>query len=157
VLTFWKELKPHVRFTNSNENSVKALANNVALIATVWEDDLYTLANKGLIPQTVSPVILRSGQVGDGDGLFVVSTTDKLEAALLFADFLMSEKVQIDKLELTGSRTARTTLQTKGKIPAKLAKYLVPDTIYRVRTRPRINGQITDAASNLFIKEIVAK
>ncbi len=157
VLDYWKALKPHVRFTNSNENSAKALANNVALIATVWEDDLYTLASKGLIPQTVSPVILRTGQVGDGDGLFVVSSTDKLEAALLFADFLMSEKVQIDKLELTGSRTARTTLLTKGKIPAKLAKYLVPDQIYRVRTRPRINGQISNTAADLFVKEIIAK
>ena len=157
VLTYWKALKPLVRFTNSNENSVKALANNVALVATVWEDDLYSLATKGLIPQTVSPIILRSGQVGDGDGLFVVSTTDKLEAALLFADFLMSEKVQIDKLEQTGSRTARTTLQTKGKIPAKLAKYLVPDVIYHVRTRPRINGQISGTAADLFVKEIIAK
>lgn len=157
VLSYWRTLKPHVRFTNSNENSAKALANNVALIATVWEDDLYTLASKGLIPNTVSPIIMRSGQVGDGDGLFVVSTTDKLEAALLFADFLMSEKVQIDKLEQTGSRTARTTLLTKGKIPTKLAKYLVPDTIYRVRTRPRINGQISNTAADLFVKEIIAK
>jgi ABC-type uncharacterized transport system YnjBCD substrate-binding protein len=157
VLNYWRTLKPFVRFTSSNENSVKALANNVALVATVWEDDLYTLANKGLVPQTVAPIMLRTGQVGDGDGLFVVSSTEKLEAALLFADFLMSEKVQIDKLEQTGSRTARVKLQTKGKIPPKLAKYLVPDTIYRVRTRARINGQITNAAADIFVKEIIAK
>ncbi len=157
VLAYWQTLRPFVKFTSSNENSVKALANNVALVATVWEDDLYTLANKGLVPPTVAPTMLRTGQVGDGDGLFVVASTEKLEAALLFADFLMSEKVQIDKLEQTGSRTARVNLQTKGKIPAKLAKYLVPDVLYHVRTRARINGQITNAAADIFVKEIIAK
>ncbi len=154
---YWRSLKPYVKFSNGNENSIKALANNVALVATVWEDDLYTLATKGLVPQSARPVLLQTGQVGDGDGLFIVASTQKLEAALLYANFLMSDKVQIDKLEQTGSRTARVKLQTKGKIPDKLAKFLVLDTMYHERTRPRINGQITDAAADLFVKEIIAK
>ena len=29
--------------------------------------------------------------------------------------------------------------------------------MYHDRTRPRINGQITDAAADLFVKEIIAK
>jgi len=157
VLAYWRSLRPHVKFSSSNENSIKALANNVALVATVWEDDLYTLASKGLVPQSTRPILLRSGQVGDGDGLFIVASTQKLEAALLYANFLMSDKVQIDKLEQTGSRTARVKLQTKGKIPEKLAKFLLPDAMYHERTRPRINGQITDAAADIFVKEIVAK
>jgi len=157
VLAYWRSLKPHIKFSNSNENSIKALANNVALVATVWEDDLFTLATKGLVPQSARPVLLQTGQVGDGDGLFIVASTQKLEAALLYANFLMSDKVQIDKLEQTGSRTARVNLQTKGKIPEKLAKFLVLDTMYHERTRPRINGQITDAAADLFVKEIIAK
>ncbi|TLZ82557.1 MAG: extracellular solute-binding protein [Methanobacteriota archaeon] len=157
VLAYWRSLKPYVKFSNGNENSIKALANNVALVATVWEDDLYTLATKGLVPQSARPVLLQTGQVGDGDGLFIVASTQKLEAALLYANFLMSDKVQIDKLEQTGSRTARVNLQTKGKIPEKLAKFLVLDTMYHQRTRPRINGQITDAAADLFVKEIIAK
>src|SRR5438552_1841151 len=125
VLAYWRSLKPYVKFSNGNENSIKALANNVALVATVWEDDLYTLATKGLVPQSARPVLLQTGQVGDGDGLFIVASTQKLEAALLYANFLMSDKVQIDKLEQTGSRTARVNLQTKGKIPEKLAKFLI--------------------------------
>ena len=157
VLAYWRALKPHVKFSSSNENSIKALANNVALVATVWEDDLYTLATKGLVPQTARPMLLQTGQVGDGDGLFIVASTQKLEAALLYANFLMSDKVQIDKLEQTGSRTARVNLQTKGKIPDKLAKFLLLDAMYHDRTRPRINGQITDAAADLFVKEIIAK
>lgn len=157
VLAYWRSLKPHVKFSSSNENSIKALANNVALVATVWEDDLYTLATKGLVPPSIRPVLLRTGQVGDGDGLFVVASTQKLEAALLYANFLMSDKVQIDKLEQTGSRTARLKLQTQGKIPDTLAKFLVVDSMYHSRTRPRINGQITDAAADLFVSEIIAK
>ncbi len=157
VLTYWRALKPHVKFSGSNENSIKALANNVALVATVWEDDLYTLASKGLVPPSIRPVLLQTGQVGDGDGLFVVSSTQKLEAALLYANFLMSDKVQIDKLEQTGSRTARLKLQTQGKIPDNLAKFLVVDSLYHARTRPRINGQITNAAADLFVLEIIAK
>ena len=157
VLAYWRVLKPHVKFSSGNENSIKALANNVALVATVWEDDLYTLATKGLVPQTARPMLLQTGQVGDGDGLFIVASTQKLEAALLYANFLMSDKVQIDKLEQTGSRTARVNLQTKGKIPDKLAKFLLLDAMYHDRTRPRINGQITDAAADLFVKEIIAK
>ncbi len=157
VLAYWRTLKAHVKFTSSNENSIKALANNVALVSTVWEDDLYTLANKGLVPKTVRPTLLKTGQVGDGDGLFVVASTEKAEAALLFANFLMSERVQIDKMEQTGSRTARVSLVTKGKIPANLAQYLLPDAVYHERTRPRINGQITNAAADMFVKEIIAK
>ena len=95
--------------------------------------------------------------MGDGDGLFVVASTQKLEAALLYANFLMNDKVQIDKLEQTGSRTARLKLQTQGKIPDNLAKFLVVDSLYHARTRPRINGQITNAAADLFVLEIIAK
>lgn len=157
VVGYFRQIQPYVRFTSSNENSIRALANNVAMVATVWEDDLYTLASKGMVPQTVRPYLLQTGQVGDGDGLFVVSSTRKPEAALLFADFLMSDKVQIDKLEQTGSRTARLDLQTKGKIPADLAKYLIPDDMYHSRTKARINGLISSAAADMFVKEIIAK
>jgi multiple sugar transport system substrate-binding protein/putative spermidine/putrescine transport system substrate-binding protein len=129
----------------------------VAVIATVWEDDLYTLANKGLVQKTVRPFLLKTGQVGDGDGLFVVASTPAPEASLLFANFLMSEDVQIAKMEQTGSRTARLDLVTKGKIPENLAVFLVPDQEYQERTRPRINGLISDAAADKFVKEVIAQ
>jgi putative spermidine/putrescine transport system substrate-binding protein len=157
VVAFFKEQKPYIEFTNGNEASIQALANKVAVIATVWEDDLYTLANKGLVQKTVRPFLLKTGEVGDGDGLFVVASTPEPEAALLFANFLMSEEVQIAKTEQTGSRTARLDLETKGKIPENLAKFLVPDQEYQERTRPRINGLISDAAADKFVKEVIAQ
>jgi putative spermidine/putrescine transport system substrate-binding protein len=155
VLDYFRKLKPFVQFTNGNEASVQALANNTAYVATVWEDDLYTLATKGLVPPTVHPSLLRTGQVGDGDGLIILSTTPRLEASLLFSNFLMGDKVQIDKLEQTGSRTARVDLRTRGKIPANLAPFLLPDAEYHSRTATRINGVISDAAVAIFIREIL--
>jgi ABC-type uncharacterized transport system YnjBCD substrate-binding protein len=156
VVQFFRDRRDVIDFTNGNENSIEDIANGVVAFATVWEDDLYTLAAKGMVPKTVKPLLLASGEVGDGDGLFVVAGTDKLEAALVYANFLMSDKVQIDKLEQTGSRTARTDLLTAGKIPDRLAVYLVPDAAYHQATRPRINGLVSDAAADIFVKEVIA-
>jgi putative spermidine/putrescine transport system substrate-binding protein len=155
VLDYFKKIKPYVTFTNGNEASVQALANNAAYVATVWEDDLYTLASKGLVPPSVHPTMLASGEVGDGDAVIIVSTTQKLEASLLLADFLMSDKVQIDKLEQTGSRTARVALRTRGQIPPNMAPFLLPDAMYHSRTRTRINGVISNAAVAIFIQQIL--
>jgi ABC-type uncharacterized transport system YnjBCD substrate-binding protein len=155
VLDFFKKLKPYVTFTNGNEASVQALANNTAYVATVWEDDLYTLASKGLVPPSVHPNMLASGEVGDGDAMIVVAGTQKLEASLLLADFLMGDKVQIDKLEQTGSRTARIALKTRGHIPTNMAPFLLPDAMYHERTRTRINGVVSNAAVAIFVKQIL--
>jgi multiple sugar transport system substrate-binding protein/putative spermidine/putrescine transport system substrate-binding protein len=157
VVAFFNDRKALIDYTGSNENSLQALANKTATFATVWEDDLYTLASKGMVPKTVRPFLLATGEVGDGDGFFITASTDKLEAALLFADFLMSDAVQIKKLEDTGSRTARRDLATAGRIPDKLAFFLVPDAEYQQRTRPRINGLISDAAADLFVEQVIAR
>ena len=110
-----------------------------------------------MVPKTVKPMLLSTGEVGDGDGVFIVSSTKKLEAALLYANFLMSDKVQIDKLDQTGSRTARLKLVTAGKIPEKMANYLLLDAMYHQSTRPRINGLISDAAADIFVKQVIAQ
>ena len=157
VEAFFKTYKDQVVFTNSNEASIQAVANGVAPIATVWEDDLYTLASKGLVQKTVRSALIKTGQVGDGDGMFVASATPSYEASLLLANFLMGDEVQVAKMEKTGSRTARLDLSFTGKIPAELAQYLVPDAMYQANTRPRIDGPISDAAADLFVKDVIAQ
>jgi ABC-type uncharacterized transport system YnjBCD substrate-binding protein len=157
VIKYINEQKDHVTFTNGNTESLQAIADGVVPIATVWEDDLYSQAAKGLMPPTVKPYLLQSGEVGDGDGVFITASTTKPEASLLFVNYLMSDDVQIAKMEEKGSRTARLDLVTASKIPDKLAKFLVPDDEYRSRTRPRINGLITEAAADLFAKDVIAK
>ncbi len=156
VIKFINAQKDHITFTNGNTESLQALADGVVPIATVWEDDLYSQAAKGLMPPTVKPYLLQSGEVGDGDGVFITASTTKAEASLLFVNYLMSDDVQVAKMEEKGSRTARLDLEFTNKIPDKLAKFLVPDDEYRSRTRPRINGLITDAASDLFAKDVIA-
>jgi ABC-type uncharacterized transport system YnjBCD substrate-binding protein len=157
VIKYVNEQKDHITFTNGNTESLQAIADGVVPIATVWEDDLYSQAAKGLMPPTVKPYLLQSGEVGDGDGVFITASTTKAEAGLLFANYLMSDDVQIAKMEEKGSRTARLDLVFTNKIPDKLAKFLVPEDEYRSRTRARINGLITEAASDLFAKEVIAK
>jgi putative spermidine/putrescine transport system substrate-binding protein len=157
VVKYINAQKDHITFTNDNTESLQAIADGVVPIATVWEDDLYSQAAKGLMPPTVKPFLLQSGEVGDGDGMFITATTTKAEASLLFANYLMSDDVQIAKMEEKGSRTARLDLVTASKIPEKLAKFLVPDDEYKSRTRPRINGLVTDAAADLFAQEVIAK
>jgi putative spermidine/putrescine transport system substrate-binding protein len=156
VIKFINAQKDHITFTNGNTESLQAIADGVVPIATVWEDDLYSQAAKGLMPPTVKPYLLQSGEVGDGDGVFITASTTKAEASLLFVNYLMSDDVQVAKMEEKGSRTARLDLEFTNKIPDKLAKFLVPDDEYRSRTRPRINGLITDAASDLFAKDVIA-
>ncbi|MEI8180929.1 extracellular solute-binding protein [Aestuariivirga sp.] len=157
VIDFFLKQKDTIQFTNGNEASLQAIANNVAPIATVWEDDLYTLANKGLVQKTVRPMLVSTGEVGDGDGFFISASTPSVEAALLFSNFLMSDEVQLLKLEKTGSRTARLDLNTDGKIPAEMAAFLVPDAMYQANTRPRINGLISSAAADIFVKQVIAE
>jgi ABC-type uncharacterized transport system YnjBCD substrate-binding protein len=157
VVEFFKAHAEQITYTNGNEASIQAIANGVAPIATVWEDDLYSLAAKGLVQKTVKSALLSSGEVGDGDGVFIASTTPAFEASLLLANFLMSDEVQIAKMELTGSRTARQDLSFEGKIPADLGAYLVPDAMYQANTRPRINGLVTDAAADAFVKQVIAQ
>ena len=109
------------------------------------------------MPKETRPALLKTGEVGDGDGMFIVASTPSAEASLLLANFLMSDEVQIGKMEKTGSRTARLDLSTAGKIPNNLATFLVPDQQYQERTKPRINGLISDAAADIFVKEVIAQ
>ena len=156
VMKYLSAQKDHITYTNGNTESLQALADGVVPIATVWEDDLYSQAAKGLMPQTIKPFLLQTGEVGDGDGVLITASTTKPEASLLFVNYLMSDDVQIAKMEEKGSRTARLDLPFTNKIPDKLAKFLVPEDEYRSRTRPRINGLITDAAADLFAKDVIA-
>ena len=109
-----------------------------------------------LAPDDVKPLL--RGRFGDVYRYAeITGSTQQMLAALLYANFLMSDQVQIDKLEQTGSRTARLDLQTAGKIPDRPAVYLVPDQLYHERTRPRINGLISDAAADIFVAQVLAQ
>jgi ABC-type uncharacterized transport system YnjBCD substrate-binding protein len=81
--------------------------------------------------------------------------SQKVEAALLFVDFILSDEIQLLKLSLNGSRSARTKLDIAGALKPELVERLVPADQYASLTRPRIVGVLTSEAGKRFVTEIL--
>jgi ABC-type uncharacterized transport system YnjBCD substrate-binding protein len=155
VMAYFKELVQVAEVTNGNEDTYALISNGAANVATVWEDGVLDFIAQGLMPQSVRTRLLVSGEVGDGDGIAIPSTTTKLEAGLLFVDFVMRDQYQLLKLEKIGSRTARTKLDVTGALKPEVVERLVPQEQYSTLTRPRISGAMSDAAVARFIVDVL--
>ena len=155
VMAYFRELKPVVEITNGNSDTLTLIANGQASVGTVWEDMGYDFIGRGLLPPTVKFRLLETGQVGDGDGVMIPSGTERPAAALLFVNFLLSDAMQLKKLELNGSRTARTRLDISGAMNADLVERLVPNEQYLELSRPRISNVVSSAAQARFVEEIL--
>jgi putative spermidine/putrescine transport system substrate-binding protein len=155
VIAYFKDLKPYVEFTNGNSDTLNLFANGEVAVGTVWEDMVFDFIGRGLLPPDIKARLLTEGEVGDGDGAMIPSGAQHLAGALLFMDFLMSDDIQLYKLGVNGSRSARTKLDiTKALAPEVVAR-LVPQDQYNTLARPRIVGTISDAASARFVSEIL--
>jgi ABC-type uncharacterized transport system YnjBCD substrate-binding protein len=155
VLAYFKELRPNVEFTNGNTDSLNLMANGQAEVATVWEDEVYDFTGRGLLPPTVKARLLTDGEVGDGDGAMMPSGATHVAGGLLFLDFLMSDEIQLYKLTVNGSRSARTKLDIDKALTADVTNRLVPQDQYLNYARPRIVGTISDAAAKRFVETIL--
>lgn len=155
VLAYFKELKPNVEFTNGNSDTLNLFANGAINIGTVWEDMIFDFKGRGLIPKEIKARLMSEGEVGDGDGAIIAAGAQHPAGALLFMDFLMSDEIQLYKLSVNGSRTARTKLDIGKALGADVVERLVPQEQYSTLARPRIVGTVTDAASQRFVKEIL--
>ncbi len=155
VMAYFKELAPLTEITNSNTDTLTLIANGAAYVGTIWEDQAYDFMGRGLLPATVKFRLLKSGQVGDGDGLMIPSGTQKLAAALLLTNFMLSDEIQALKLELNGSRSARTTLNVAKLLKPENAARLLPTDQYPTLSRPRINGDLSSAAQKRFTQDIL--
>jgi ABC-type uncharacterized transport system YnjBCD substrate-binding protein len=127
----------------------------VAHVGTVWEDQTYDFIGRGLLPTAIRTRLLTEGQVGDGDGIMVPSGTGNVAGALLFVDFILSDEIQLLKLELNGSRSARTRLDIGRGLPAQNVARLVPQEQYATLSRTRITGTLSTAATRRFVTEIL--
>jgi ABC-type uncharacterized transport system YnjBCD substrate-binding protein len=124
-------------------------------VGTVWEDQTYDFIGRGLLPPSVRTRLLTEGQVGDGDGIMIPAGTRNVAGALLFVNFLLSDEVQLLKLELNGSRSARTRLDIeRGLRPENVAR-LVPQDQFAALARARITGTLSTAATRRFVTEIL--
>ncbi len=157
VMDYFKALAPLVEITNGNTDTLTLIANGVAKVGTVWEDQTFDYIGRGLLPTEVRVTLLESGQVGDGDGIMIPAGTENVAAALLFVNFLLSDEAQIMKVSLNGSRTARTGLDLSAALDADMANRLVPTAIHTERSRPRIAGVISSAATDRFVADVLQK
>lgn len=155
VLAYFKELRPNVEFTNGNTDSLNLMANGQASVATVWEDEVYDFTGRGLLPPTVKARLLTDGEVGDGDGAMMPSGATHVAGGLLFLDFLMSDEIQLYKLSVNGSRSARTKLDIAKALTADVTNRLVPQDQYLTYARARIVGTVSDAAAKRFVEVIL--
>ena len=67
----------------------------------------------------------------------------------------MSDEIQLYKLSVNGSRSARTKLDIAKALSPEVVERLVPQDRYDTLARPRIVGTVTDAASARFVSEIL--
>lgn len=155
VLDWFKGIRPHVEFTNGNTDTLTLIANGQAHVGTVWEDQTYDFSKRGLVPPTVRVRLLADGQVGDGDGIMIPAGTQKLASALLLTDFLLSDEAQLLKLELNGSRSARTKLDVAKALKPEVLEKLIPSEQYATLARPRIVATISSAATARFVAAIL--
>jgi ABC-type uncharacterized transport system YnjBCD substrate-binding protein len=155
TMAYFRELAPHAEITNGNTDTLTLIANSVAHIGTAWEDMAYDFTGRGLLPRSVRVRLLESGQVGDGDGVMIPSNNSKLAGALLFVDYIMSDEVQLLKLETNGSRSARTELDVNAALTDEVLARLLPSEQYVQFSRPRINNLIAVAAQDRFVEEIL--
>ncbi len=155
VLAYFAELEEFVEITNGNTDTLNLIANGVASLGTVWEDQTFDFIGRGLLPPTVRTTLLETGQVGDGDGIMIPSGTDNLPAALLFVNFLLSDEAQVIKVGLNGSRSARTSLDLSAAIDTEMADRLIPTAIFNERSLGRIAGVVSSAATDRFVADIL--
>ncbi|MCB1501310.1 MAG: extracellular solute-binding protein [Bauldia sp.] len=155
VMAYFKEIRPYVEFTNGNSDTLNLMANGQATVATVWEDMVFDFIGRGLLPPQIKSRLLAEGEVGDGDGAMIPSGAQHVAGALLFMDYLMSDEIQLYKLSVNGSRSARTGLDIAAALSPEVVERLVPQDQYDDYARPRIVGTVTDAASARFVTEIL--
>ena len=155
VIAYFKSLKPNVEFTNGNSDTLNLFANGEITVGTVWEDMVLDFIGRGLLSDQVKARLLTDGEVGDGDGVMIPSGATHPAAALLFVDYLMSDDVQLRKLGVNGSRSARTSLDPRKALSPEIVARLVPQDQYTTYARPRIVGTISDAASARFVRDIL--
>jgi putative spermidine/putrescine transport system substrate-binding protein len=133
VWDYYAELLPVVELTNGNADTLNLIANGAGAIGTAWEDMAYDFIGRGLLPPTVRQQLIEEGQVGGGDGLFFPVGATHPAAGLLMLDFLISKDIQLTKLSVNGSRSARTDIDPAQTFTPEQVARLIPTDQYAER------------------------
>jgi putative spermidine/putrescine transport system substrate-binding protein len=154
---YYKELLPVVEVTNGNSDTLNLIANGAGSIGTAWEDMAYDFLGRGLLPPTVRQEILSEGQVGGGDGMFLPVDADHGAAGLLFLDFLMSKDVQLEKLQVNGSRSARTDIDPAASFTPEQVARLIPTDQFASRAKASMSSTLNAALSAYVVANLLKK
>ncbi|TCL68126.1 extracellular solute-binding protein [Rhizobium sp. BK251] len=133
VWDYYKQLLPVVELTKGNSDTLTLIGNGAGSIGTVWEDMTYDFVGRGLLPPTVRLELLKSGQVGGGDGAFLPVGGEHPAAGLLLLDFLVSHDAQLEKLKINGSRSARTDIDPAASFTPEEVARLIPTDQFATR------------------------
>lgn len=154
---YYKAFNPVVEITNGNSDTLNLIANGEAYMGTVWEDMAYDFIGRGLLPPTVRFFLLKDGQSGGGDGIFLPAASNKPAASLLFLDFVISRDIQVLKLQVNGSRSARTDLIVGELLDEKDAARLIPDEQYPAYARQHVPIPVKQLGKDWYEATIVGQ
>lgn len=157
VWDYYKELLPVVEVTNGNSDTLNLIANGGGVMGTAWEDMAYDFSGRGLLPPTVRQFILEEGQVGGGDGMFLPINGTSPASGLLLLDFLASKDAHLKKLQLNGSRSARSDIDPAGSFTPEQVARLIPSNQFASRAKESMPAVLTEALKGYFIANVLRK
>ena len=157
VWDYYTELLPVVELTNGNADTLNLIANGAGAIGTAWEDMAYDFIGRGLLPPTVRQQLLEEGQVGGGDGLFFPVGASHPAAGLLMLDFLISKDIQLTKLSVNGSRSARTDIDPAQTFTPEQVARLIPTDQYASRAIIGMPSKLVSQLSAHFTANLLRK
>ncbi len=155
VWTYLRALHSVSEITNGNNDTQNLLANNVAVMGTVWEDNAFTFVQRKQLPTSIRLTLLTPGQPGGGDGLFVTADAKHPAAAMLFINFALSAEIQTWKLENMASRSARQGI-TADKISGEATKILLPASVYPKLSTGWPNDPMQAAFKDAYATQVLA-
>jgi len=154
---YFAALLPVVELTNGNSDTLTLFANGVGVIGTAWEDMAYDFIGRGLMPKTTRQMILKDGQIGGGDGMFLPVDANNPAAGLLFMNFMVSRKIQLLKLQVNGSRSARTDIDPTGVFTPEQVRALVPADEFASRSRLALPNVLKKTFKAYFVSNLLRK
>lgn len=157
VWGYYSDLLPSVEVTNGNSDTLNLIATGAGAIGTAWEDMVYDFTGRGLLPPTVRQQLLKEGQVGGGDGLFLPIKGEHPAAGLLLLDFLMSKDVQLEKLSINGSRSARLDIDPARTFTPEQVARLIPTDQFASRALQRMPAILNDRLAAYFTANLLRK
>jgi ABC-type uncharacterized transport system YnjBCD substrate-binding protein len=156
VWNYYKELLPVTEVTKGNSDTLSLIANGAGSIGTAWEDMGYDFIGRGLLPPTSRQELLTNGQVGGGDGIFFPVGGEHPAAGLLLLDFLMSHDAQLEKLQINGSRSARTDIDPAASFKPEQVSRLIPTDQFASRTLQNMPSALNTALTAYVVSNLLS-